>query len=1216
MAPKKNKSGAGAGSKAGGVPSPTPSSPKINGAKKSPATRNRQPQAQPQLHQARGSRSRIGLAVFVLGIAFLFAFGSRIFPPELAELLGLSPEAYEGDDVPQKQAPPPQRASTSATRSADARETGNPNPPTFYGNLQFPPPPTRPLPETAVRAADKEKQAAIVDAFKHSWSAYERDAWGSDEYHPHSKHGSNLSHVSIEQGGGGMGYTILDSLDSLLLLGLGDEYERARDWVKNDLTFEREGKFNVFETTIRNLGGLLSAHALCSSSDPRHSQFCDEKDAELYLRRAQELADKMRPAFDTPTGIPLREINLMTGEAWPDMDNWNSSSLAEGTTVQLEFKYLAHVSGDQSYWTIAERPMTSVFKAMRAAGMSGIAPIFISPETGQFLPSDVRLGSRGDSFYEYLLKQWIQTKEPIYREQHDASATSIKQFLLRNSTHSDPPLIFTIELRPTLSRGAPMVQLIPKQDHLVCFLGGSFMLGASNAQPLPFTDIKDVQNQYHWAIEDWVVGQELIKTCMDTYTKTSTGLGAEIVMFNVEGYPSENENADWYIKQPPAGQPPLLDARNILRPETVESLFIAFQLTGDQQYRDWGWQMFQAFEKHCKVPSGGYASIDDVDAPGGKPNQVNKMETFWLSETLKYMYLLFSDQDIIPLTDWVFNTEAHPLPVFKPTFPTTVDLLLSFDHRSILVDCGEGTQRQLTSRQIGGDAKLSHIQSIFITHLHQDHVLGLVPLLTALMGPGMAASASDKKPAVEIYGPCGLRALLRTTLTLCYTSLSGKYVVHELLWPNQTATPYSTDSGSFLDSSEPMTAAIIPPPRVIPTLPAHESELPGQDLRLHEASVSWPKFATVGGVVVSAAPILHRCPCIGYVFEEPAAARPVPQEEIDRLDANGPALLEQQGIKYPRSLLGRLQRDRVAITLPDGYVLEPPPLDIPGRKLTVLGDTFDASGGLNLDQDAGSSSSSYGSAQGIVPLAMDSDVVVHECTNAAMPPELTQGRKVETRDEVRAKALTRGHSTPQVAGAFAGRVRARALLLNHFSVRYPSAPSRFQPFTPRDRPSFGEEDSSQGALSKSDHPHPEDSNGLNSTASRPVESGQPAGASSTHAAAKMSENERRYHVMRCIEDQATETWLATLPATIAHELHESRPSAERVRAVATYDGFEFEVPQKRPEGLPPVARYAGNSSAAGSSPHASDRTGTFGRSRGRGGRGNVGSIRGRPRQTS
>jgi hypothetical protein len=77
---------------------------------------------------------------------------------------------------------------------------------------------------------------------------------------------------------------------------------------------------------------------------------------------------------------------------------------------------------------------------------------------------------------------------------------------------------------------------------------------------------------------------------------------------------------------------PLIDARNILRPETVESLFLAFRLTGDPIYREKGWAIFQAFQKHCRIETGGYVSILDVNEVPVETE--DRMETFWLSETL------------------------------------------------------------------------------------------------------------------------------------------------------------------------------------------------------------------------------------------------------------------------------------------------------------------------------------------------------------------------------------------------------------------------------------------------------------------------------------------------------------------------------------------------------------------------------------------------------
>jgi hypothetical protein len=115
-----------------------------------------------------------------------------------------------------------------------------------------------------------------------------------------------------------------------------------------------------------------------------------------------------------------------------------------------------------------------------------------------------------------------------------------------------------------------------------------------------------------------------------------------------------------------AGEMPPYDARYMLRPETVESLFIAYRLTGDQRYRDHGWKIFQSIQKHCYVESGGYASVLNVDENPAR--QEDKMETFFLvshlhtkadlsplmlsfqSETLKYLYLLFSSSDVLPLS--------------------------------------------------------------------------------------------------------------------------------------------------------------------------------------------------------------------------------------------------------------------------------------------------------------------------------------------------------------------------------------------------------------------------------------------------------------------------------------------------------------------------------------------------------------------------------------
>ncbi|KAL6307730.1 glycoside hydrolase [Sparassis latifolia] len=494
-------------------------------------------------------------------------------------------------------------------------------------------------------------------AFKHAWLAYERDAMGDDEYHPIGHSGTNLTDA------GGIGYTVVDSIDSMIIMGLKDEYARARNWIATNMTFDRNGEFNTFEasactfwcsiTTIRVLGGLLSAYHL--TEDP------------VFLERAKNLADRILPAFDTPSGLPLSSVNLAKRKGVPSKDNKELVSTAEVSTLQLEFKYLSLLTEEDIYWDVVENAM-KVIKAARTSMSTGLASIFMSYDEGRFTVAPIRLGSRADSYYEYLLKQYIQTDytEPVYRTMYDDAMSSVYTHLIKKTERAG--LTYTSELIPERNRqGKINWRLVPKQDHLVCFLGGSLMLGAVTTgavvQPVSVPPLAGELSEQ--GKRDWTAGIELVRTCMKTH-ETATGLSPEIVHFKIAGdhIPESNAPEDWYIKGARPDGPNSYDARYILRPETVESLFIAFRLTGDPKYREYGWNIFQAIEKHCRVESGGYASVLNVDRL--PVEHEDKMETFLMSETLKYLYLLFDDASVLPLSKYVFNTEAHPFPIFHP----------------------------------------------------------------------------------------------------------------------------------------------------------------------------------------------------------------------------------------------------------------------------------------------------------------------------------------------------------------------------------------------------------------------------------------------------------------------------------------------------------------------------------------------------------------------
>ncbi|KAG8709170.1 mannosyl-oligosaccharide alpha-1,2-mannosidase [Ceratobasidium sp. 394] len=252
---------------------------------------------------------------------------------------------------------------------------------------------------------------------------------------------------------------------------------------------------------------------------------------------------------------------------------------------------------------------------------------------------------------------------------YDDAMEAVRSNLVR--TTPTTRLVFTGELQPVRTGTSYQHdwKFVPKQDHLVCFLGGSLILGVTDGGRMKVPPDTSKFNERERA--DWIMGVQLIEGCMATH-ETATGLAPEIIHFRTPNDPPmirSQAPQDWYIKGTTQTDNDMsYDARYILRPETVESLFLAHRLTGDPRYRRWGWDIFQAIEKHCKVPSGGYATVMNVDKLPVRWD--DKQETFLLSETLKYLFLLFSDSSVLPLNEVVFNTEAHPFPVFAPSVNT------------------------------------------------------------------------------------------------------------------------------------------------------------------------------------------------------------------------------------------------------------------------------------------------------------------------------------------------------------------------------------------------------------------------------------------------------------------------------------------------------------------------------------------------------------------
>ena len=195
------------------------------------------------------------------------------------------------------------------------------------------------------------RRALVVKAIQHAWQGYKQSAWGLDELHPLTNRGSNWF---------GLGLTIVDSLDTLWLAGLETEFNEARTWVANSLQVDTDSTVNLFEVTIRVLGGLLSAHYLT-------------KDA-VFLSKAADLGDRLMGAFNSPTAIPFASVNLHTREGIRAHFSGGASSTSEVTTLQLEFAYLSSLTGDDRYRRAADAVIAHVDGLDK---MDGLVPVFI-----------------------------------------------------------------------------------------------------------------------------------------------------------------------------------------------------------------------------------------------------------------------------------------------------------------------------------------------------------------------------------------------------------------------------------------------------------------------------------------------------------------------------------------------------------------------------------------------------------------------------------------------------------------------------------------------------------------------------------------------------------------------------------------------------------------------------------------------------------------------
>ncbi|PPR91270.1 hypothetical protein GOBAR_AA29406 [Gossypium barbadense] len=453
----------------------------------------------------------------------------------------------------------------------------------------------------------KQLRDEVREMFYHAFDGYMEHAFPLDELRPLSCEGEDTL--------GGYALTLIDSLDTLALLGDRERFTASVEWIGKNLQFDINKTVSIFETTIRVLGGLLSAHLI--ASDYATGMRIPSYDNEL-LDLAEDLARRLLPAFDTPTGIgpgslsikdavtgtlagiPFGSVNLMYGV---DEHESKITSTAGGGTLTLEFGVLSRLTNDPIFEQVTKNAVRGLWARRSKLNLVGA---HINVFTGEWTQKDAGIGTSIDSFYEYLLKAYLLFGDEEYLFIFQEAYSAAMHYL-----YNDP---WYVEVN---------------------------MDSAAIVWPL-FNSL-----QAFWP------GLQVLAGDIDPAIRTHT---AFFSVWKRYGFTPEGFNlATLSVQHGQKSYP--------LRPELIESTYWLYKATRNPRYLDAGRDIVASLQYGARCPCG-YCHISDVEFH----KREDHMESFFLAETVKYLWLLF-DLAVGPdnLVEngpykYIFSTEGHLLP--------------------------------------------------------------------------------------------------------------------------------------------------------------------------------------------------------------------------------------------------------------------------------------------------------------------------------------------------------------------------------------------------------------------------------------------------------------------------------------------------------------------------------------------------------------------------
>ncbi|EFP05057.1 hypothetical protein CRE_03272 [Caenorhabditis remanei] len=449
---------------------------------------------------------------------------------------------------------------------------------------------------------DKKKlQKEAYDMFMHGYNSYMNYAFPADELMPLSCKGRirgvTPSRGDVDDVLGNYSVTLLDSLDTLVVMNELDEFEKAIDLVIKHVRFDSDHVVSVFETNIRVLGGLISAHVLAELIKEKHPERLQTYDNQL-LKMATEVGNRLLPAFNTTSGLPYSRINLKHGMQ-DHLKRQKDTCTACGGTMILEFAALTSLTGDPIYETKARKAMDFLWQQRHRS--SDLMGTVLNVHSGDWTRRESGIGAGIDSYYEYTLKAYILLGDESYLDRFNKHYEAIKRYITKG------PIFVDVHMhRPTVATRGFM-------DSLLAFWPGLQVLKGDVKEAIEIHEMLFQVIQKH-------------KFLPEAFTHD----------FQVH----------W--------------AEHPIRPEFVESTYFLYRATKDPHYLLVAKQIMDSINKYVKVPCG-FAALKDIRTMVKE----DQMESFVLSETFKYLYMIFTDpEDLVFDPDhYVLTTEAHFLPL-------------------------------------------------------------------------------------------------------------------------------------------------------------------------------------------------------------------------------------------------------------------------------------------------------------------------------------------------------------------------------------------------------------------------------------------------------------------------------------------------------------------------------------------------------------------------